>query len=239
MIKFMMTFDKDKEARWLTEKANEGWAMKSFCAGFYSFEECEKGKYQYQVDFCDKILSVSKDYKEFMAENDVEIVQQWGFWVILRKETSKGEFQLYTDVDSQIGQYTKILRMFKVVTLIEFLLLLYEVYAASTLGGPLTWGAVFIAMAVVIVLLNATVNTRNIITELKERKTGISENKRTNISALLAIGFMFNACSFIFDGEGQYTIKLLIQIAAIVFMLVGIYDTLKKVKQEKSNTYGK
>ncbi len=133
MIKFMMTFDKDKEAKWLTEMANEGWAMKSFFAGFYTFEKCEKGEYQYQVDFCDKVLAVSKDYREFMADNDVEIVQQWGFWVILRKLSSKGEFELYTDVDSQIEHYKKILTMFRAVTLIEFLLLLYETYAATVL----------------------------------------------------------------------------------------------------------
>ncbi len=228
MVKFMMTLDKDKEAKWLTEMANEGWAMKSFFAGFYTFEECEKGEYQYQVDFCDKVLAVSKDYREFMADNDVEIVQQWGFWVILRKLTSKGEFELYTDVDSQIQHYTKILTMFRVVTLIEFLLLLYEVYAATFLHDIAVWAIVFVCMAVVVVFINAIYNTQNVIKGLNERKTGIAETKKTNLSPLMAVGFLFNACATLM--ESGSTIRLLIQVVAIVFLLSGIITTCKRVK---------
>ena len=229
MIKFMMTFDKDKEAKWLTEKANEGWAMKRFFAGFYTFEECEKGKYQYQVDFCDKVLGVSKDYKEFMADNDIEIVQQWGFWVILRKLSSQGEFQLFTDVDSQITHYTKVLRMFQCVTVFEFLVLFYEIYAASILHSVFAWTAVFAIMALMIVFINAIMNTRNIINVLKERQTGIVDTKNNkNISTLLAVGFLFNACGMFM--ESGTNIRLVVQIIAIILMLSGIIDTCKRVK---------
>ena len=228
MIKFMMTFDKDKEAKWLTEMANEGWAMKRFFAGFYTFEECEKGKYQYQVDFCDKVLRVSKDYKEFMADNDIEIVQQWGFWVILRKLSSAGEFELYSDVDSQIAHYKKVLRMFQGVTGVEFLVLLYEVYAASTLHSLFAWAAVFAIMALIVVFINVISNTNNIIQKLNERKTGIVETKKTNLSPVLAAGFMFNACAVCMDKSS--TFKLIIQIIAIILMLSGIILTCKRVK---------
>lgn len=52
--------------------ANEGWAMKSFFAGVFTFEPCEKGEYQYQIDFCDKALHLSDGYREFMADNDLQ-----------------------------------------------------------------------------------------------------------------------------------------------------------------------
>ena len=227
MVQFRLYFDKDKETKWLNEMADQGWAMKSFFAGFYTFEECEKGQYQYQVDFCDQFLNVSSNYKEFMQDNDVEIVQQWGFWVILRKLSSKGEFVLYTDVDSQITHYTKILRMFQGVTLLEFLILLYEAYTASTTDNLLAWAFVFLIMAIVIVFINCIVNTRNIISELNERKTGIKEVKKNNVSVLLMIGFLFNACALIIENEAFPGMKLMIQVAAIVFMLSGIYDTLR------------
>lgn len=51
MIKFRLYYDKDAETKWLNEMAEQGWAMKSFFAGFYSFERCEPGQYMYQVDF--------------------------------------------------------------------------------------------------------------------------------------------------------------------------------------------
>ena len=228
MIKFMMTFDKDKEAQWLTEMANEGWAMKHFFAGFYTFEECEKGKYQYQVDFCDKVLGVSRNYKDFMADNDIEIVQQWGFWVILRKLSSAGEFELYSDVDSQLAHYTKVLRMFQTITLMEFLILLYEVYAASTIHSVVAWAGVFIIMAIIVVFINVISNTKNIIQVLNERKTGIVEAKKTNISPVLAAGLMFNACAVVMDKSSL--IKLIIQIIAIILLLSGVILTCKRVK---------
>ena len=34
MIRFRLYFDKDAETKWLNEMAEQGWAMKSFFAGF-------------------------------------------------------------------------------------------------------------------------------------------------------------------------------------------------------------
>ena len=50
MIRFRLYFDKDKETAWLNEMAAQGWAVKSFFAGFFQFEACEKGEYVYQID---------------------------------------------------------------------------------------------------------------------------------------------------------------------------------------------
>ena len=118
MIKFRLYWDKDKETVWLNDMAAKGYAMTGFFAGFYTFEKCEPGEYTYQIDFGDKFGSVTNDYREFMEETGVEIVQTWGFWVILRKKTADGPFVLYTDVDSQITHYTKIRNMFKVAAII-------------------------------------------------------------------------------------------------------------------------
>ena len=234
MIKFRMYYDKDKEAQWLNEMANEGWAMKSFSCGFFTFEPCEKGEYQYQIDFCDKALHISNGYREFMADNDIEIVQQWGFWVILRKLASKGNFELYTDVDSQIEQYKKINMMFRIVTVVEFLALLYEVYAAIALHSPFVWGVVCLIMALVIVFINNIVTTQNTINELEERKTGMKSDSKKNISIFLMIGFLFNSVSLIMaDGVSPY-VKTTVQIVAIIFMLYGIYDTFA-AKEDSNN----
>ena len=88
MTKFRLYFNKDKETTWLNEMAAKGYALKSFFAGFYSFEKCEPGEYVYQIDFGSKMFSVSDDYREFMAENNIEIVCLGGYWIILRKRAS-------------------------------------------------------------------------------------------------------------------------------------------------------
>ena len=119
MTKFRLYFNKDKETAWLNNMAKEGFALTKFFAGFYTFKTCEPGEYEYQIDFGDKMYAVTDDYREFMAENNIEIVCLWGYWVFLRKRASEGEFVLYTDVESSLEHYTKILKMFKIVTAIE------------------------------------------------------------------------------------------------------------------------
>ena len=114
MIRFRLYFDKDAETAWLDQMAQDGWAMKRFFAGVYSFEACEKGEYVYQVDFGDRMFAVSSDYRELMQDMGIEIVQTWGYWVILRKRAAQGKFELYTDAASRVEHYRKIRRMFRV-----------------------------------------------------------------------------------------------------------------------------
>ncbi|MCR5753381.1 MAG: DUF2812 domain-containing protein, partial [Acetatifactor sp.] len=126
MIKFRLYFDKDEEVSWLNKMSKEGWAMTGFFAGFYSFEQCEKGKYEYQVDFGERFGSVSNDYRDFMQEAGIEILQNWGYWIILRRLASEKPFELYTDVESAIEHYSKIRMMFKVAFLFELACALVE-----------------------------------------------------------------------------------------------------------------
>ena len=78
MIKFRLYYDKDKETVWLNDMVASGYSMTGFFAGFYTFEKCEPGEYIYQIDFSDKFSSVTNDYREFMEETGIEIIQTWG-----------------------------------------------------------------------------------------------------------------------------------------------------------------
>lgn len=101
MTKFRIYFDKDKEVTWLNEMAAKGWAMTGFSFCAYHFEPCAPGEYLYQVDFEGGAFSVSEDYREFMSEAGVEIVNVWGPYVFLRRKAGEGSFELYTDVESK------------------------------------------------------------------------------------------------------------------------------------------
>ena len=134
MIKFRIYLDKGAEEKWLNQMAADGWAMESFFGGIYQFSACEKGAYTYRVDFGDKLFSISEDYRELMQDAGIQIVQTWGYWVILRKKTSEGAFMLYTDLASNIEHYQKIRRMFKIVTIIELICLFIELYVGAVEG---------------------------------------------------------------------------------------------------------
>ena len=222
MIKFRLYFDKDKETVWLNKMAEEGHALTGFFAGFYQFEECEPGQYVYQIDFGEKLFAVTNNYREFMEETGVEIVQTWGYWVFLRKLASEGEFQLYTDVDSSIEHYTKIRNMFKVVMILELICFFIELVCAMDGNQWAVRFAILIGV-LIIVIMNATFKTNRIIAELKERKGEISACGAGKVSLLLPCGMLLNSCALLVKERVNPTIVCVVQIAAIIFMIVGIY----------------
>lgn len=226
MIKFRLYLNKDAETEWLNQMAVEGWAMRRFFAGFFAFEKCEKGEYVYQVDFGDRLFSVSSDYRELMQDMGIEIIQTWGYWVILRKKASGGEFELYTDVASSIEHYKKIRRMFKVVTIIEMLGLFFELYMGVAHEVVLGYAAALLFVVILLGLVNALVRVNNIIAGLEEKLTGVARKYNgRNISAFLAVGLLLNSCALIFMDTLPHFIRHLIQIFAIVLMLVGLVWT--------------
>lgn len=233
MTKFRLYFDKDKETAWLNEMAKKGYAMTGFFAGFYQFEACEPGEYTYQIDFGNKMFSVSNDYREFMEENNIEIVCLWGYWIILRKRTADGEFVLYTDVDSNIEHYTKILKMFKAVTILELFCFMLEVFGAIN-GAAIGFFFMMLIGVIIIAMMRATFSTKRLINELKERKGESVPPSFTsgNVSPVLAVGLLLNACAAaLHNSTVSHSIVMIIQIAAITVMLIGLYksrDVFKK-----------
>ena len=235
MIHFRLYFDKDKETVWLNDMAAKGYAMTGFFAGFYTFEKCEPGEYTYQIDFGDKLFAVTDDYREFMEETGVEIVQTWGFWVILRKKAAEGPFVLYTDVDSQITHYTKIRNMFKIATIIELICFMIEIiayYQVPTGDRTLNLFFTILVGIFVVVMMKAALSTNKVINELKERKGEIRSMKNNKVSPLLTSGLLLNACALIMDNPSLDIVKMIVQIVAIILMLAGTYLTSHGMKQE-------
>lgn len=226
MIKYRLYFDKDAETEWLNQMAADGWAMKRFFAGFYSFEKCEKGEYVYQIDFGDRLFAVSSDYRELMQDAGIEIVQTWSYWVILRKKASEGKFELYTDVESSIEHYKKIRRMFKVVTIAEMLCIFIELYCGAVEGIPMGYAVALLLGAFLAGLLNALMRLNDTIAELDVRLTGIERSGRyRNISVCMAAGMLMSACSILLTDVVSLGLRHTIQIIAIILLAVGLFQT--------------
>lgn len=228
MIKFRLYYDKDKEILWLNEMADQGYAMIGFFCGFYTFEKCEPGEYRYQVDFSEKPFSLSVNYREFMKEMNIEIVQQWFFWVILRKKADEGEFQLYTDVDSSIAHYKKIRTLFKGATIFEIILFIIECICATYANNFLPVACAILLAIIIICMIREVTSINKIISKLKERKGEVSGrclNGNGKSSPVLAAGLLLNGCALMIDDGISPYIKHSVQIIAIILMLIGIYQT--------------
>lgn len=121
MIKYRYYIDNQKEQNWLNKLSKEGWALKSFFLGFYKFEKCEPGEYEYQIDLMPQGVD-KQDYYDFMEETGIEVVCRWYYWVFLRKKTSSnGEFKLYSDKQSLKSHYKSIVKFLKPLMYLELI----------------------------------------------------------------------------------------------------------------------
>ena len=197
MTVFRMYMDKDKETEWLNRMAQDGYAMVSFFCGFYKFVPCEKGEWQYQIDIGHGFFNVKKNYSEFMEEMDIEIVQSWGPWVIMRRKTRDCEFSLYSDIDSRTAQYKKILLMYKIAIVIEIMILIFDLYCAFK-GIAWAWPCSCVIAAIVFAFINMIIRTKNTITDLEEQKGEPQMSARgRNISPAIPAGFLINAINLL------------------------------------------
>lgn len=134
MTKFRLYYDKDTETAWLQQLANQGWKLEGFFLGFYRFSPCKPGEYSYQVDLLDNWSGERQDYTEFMEEAKVKVVGQWWRWVYLEKRTEDGPFDLYTDTESIIEQYTRIKNFFTFALVLEIVCLTIEIMCFLSTG---------------------------------------------------------------------------------------------------------
>lgn len=228
MTKFRLCYDVKEEAEFLNEMCRQGWAVTKFFAGFYTFEECELGRYVYQVDCTDKWFDISESYRSFMNEINIDIVYTWGPWVILRKEASAGEFDLYTDVDSQIEQQKKISRVYKIGAISESVYMLYVAIAYALTENSVYISLLLLALSLVIVFANALRKVNNRIDELVSRQTGIESNEKKPIRLLIAAGCLMNSCALVMnDGSLSDWLVRTVQIIAIIMMATGLFFTCK------------
>jgi len=130
MLKFKLFYDKDAEEDWLRKMSINGWAFKKFFLGIYTFEPSEPGEYTYQIDILDNWNGDKADYEDFMKDAGIEVISQWWRWVYLRKKTEDGPFEMYTDPQSKIAHYTKIMRFFQIFLGIEIVCFVMEFMAA-------------------------------------------------------------------------------------------------------------
>ncbi len=225
MLRFRIYMDKDRETAWLNRMSEKGWAMTRFFMGFYWFAACAPGEYLYQVDFGRKFGLVTKEYREFMEGIGVEIVQTWGFWIIVRRPASEGAFELYTDLDSALAHYGSIRKMFRVGLAVELACFFMELWAAVS-GFAAGWFFVCLIGLVVAAFLNMNMQLNDTIAELKERKGEPAECCSRRVSPLVPCGLLLNSIALLFlNDEAWHGIKLGTQIAAIVLMLAGIVVT--------------
>lgn len=144
------------------------------CRRFYTFEPCEPGEYNYQIDLLDNWNGNKSDYASFMEELGVEVIDQWWRWVYLRKKAADGPFEMYTDAESRINLYRKIINLFKAFLVIEAICCFMELTATIRTGNFVFGIFTVLLGAITLAILNVFWKCKWKIEQLKRENSGIS-----------------------------------------------------------------
>ncbi|MBD8070718.1 DUF2812 domain-containing protein [Bacillus sp. PS06] len=119
IVKYRFYADYEKEEKWVNEMAAQGWHLKKFSLGRFTFEEGEPGAFIYRNEFINLSVDEKKDYFEFLKNSGITIINEFGGWVYMRKAASDGPFELYTDSNSKIAYYKRVLNIFLLLFIVN------------------------------------------------------------------------------------------------------------------------
>ena len=110
-------WDFEREERWLNEQASQGWHLVRYSLGSYHFEEGEPGAWIYRIELlaAGRRSAPSREYLSLLQDTGVETVSTYMRWVYLRRPAALGSFELFSDLESRIAHYRRVLGLFGVM----------------------------------------------------------------------------------------------------------------------------
>lgn len=127
-------WDFEKEEQWLNEMSAKGLAFSSYSWCKYVFTDSPKNEYTYRIELLDNVPThpESMAYLKFLEENGVECVSSYVRWIYLRKKSSEGAFDIYTDLESKIKHFKRINTLWNSVMWLEFIVGLANILIGVT-----------------------------------------------------------------------------------------------------------
>ncbi len=128
----------DKEEKWLNEMAAKGLALISvgFCK--YEFEDSLPGEYTVRMEMLqnERTHPETHKYLSFMEETGAEQVGYLKRWVYFRRKSEAGPFEIFSDHDSRIKHLKRIISFVLTLSILNFLVGIYNVIFACFNGYP-------------------------------------------------------------------------------------------------------
>lgn len=120
IFKFYTNYE--KEEAWLNEMAASGWHCIDYLFGRYVFEKGEPGAYIYRIQLLEYYTNhaESVSYLQFLEDTGIEVFASHARWVYLRRRAADGPFQLFSDTESRIAHYQRIISMLGPLAAINF-----------------------------------------------------------------------------------------------------------------------
>jgi hypothetical protein len=123
--KWFWAWQDEKEEDWLAEMARQGLILDDVpLPGSYQFIPGEPADYVYRLDYQSLKTKDKDSYLQLFSDAGWEQVGEMGGWMYFRHEGTQGEApEIYSDLDSKIGKYQRVM-LFLVILLPIILMLL-------------------------------------------------------------------------------------------------------------------
>ena len=111
VYKIFFAWEHEKEENWLNEMSAKGLQLVNIGFCRYVFEDTEPGSYNYRIELLNNLSSHAESiaYIRFLEETGVEHIGSYFRWVYFRRKTADGPFNIYSDLQSKITHYRRIL----------------------------------------------------------------------------------------------------------------------------------
>lgn len=116
--------DFEKEENWLNEMSAKGMALTDYSWCRYVFTEALKNEYTYRIELLQQPPTHAESiaYIKFLEESGIECVTTYNRWIYLRKKSSEGPFDIYSDIESKISHYKRVFYLWNSLMWVELII---------------------------------------------------------------------------------------------------------------------
>jgi len=133
--KWFWVWEFEEEEQWLNQMAESGWALEKVGFAVYYFRLCVPGAYTIRIEMRDH----DESYLGFMKELDAEYVGRMAKWIYFRRKTELGDFQIFSDLESRMGQLEKAGKTMKLVGIANLLIGMGNTFNPGFSRFPVGW----------------------------------------------------------------------------------------------------
>lgn len=128
--KVFLIWEHEKEEKWLNEMSAKGWQLVAVGYCTYYFEKKTPGEYTYRLELLENRPThpESLDYINFLEETGIEFIGSYMRWAYFRKKNDGVDFQLYSDSNSRLKHYKRIMALLLAVAFINLMGLFTNAY---------------------------------------------------------------------------------------------------------------
>jgi hypothetical protein len=125
-FRWFWAWQDEAEEAWLREMSLQGWHLSSMgIPTVYDFESGEKEDFIYRLDYPSFSKMDKEDYLQLFRDAGWENVAETSGWHYFRQKAQPGEeLEIYTDAESKISKYQRLLLFLAILTLPLFIALI-------------------------------------------------------------------------------------------------------------------